>query len=174
MEKYVVNGKLKGITLEPALSTQPEGRYELDSEEAYIAYKQAEKYQFPVLINYGGGGIPRNGTLSLNQLRKVIEDFSDVNFILGHGGWPYTKEVIHLAFFHQNLYISPDVYATKFPGAEDYITAAKGILKDQIIYGSAYPFVPLKDLIDWYRKELPDKEVQQKVTYENAAKVLGL
>jgi hypothetical protein len=173
-EEYIETGKLVGITIEPTMDKIVENHFSLDDPRCYIAYRQADKYRVPVLLCYGGGGIPKNGADSVNALRKILDDFPNVNFVLGHGGWPYTNEMIQLAYFHRNLYLSPDLYSTNFPGADDYFVAARHVLQDQIIFGTAYPFVPVGDVIDKYRKELTDPVIFEKVTYRNAAKLIGI
>ena len=59
------------------------------------------------------------------------------------------------------------------PGSRDFIDAANSLLQDQIVFGSAYPCVSYKYVLDYLRKHL-NKNVLDKVLYKNALNALHL
>jgi predicted TIM-barrel fold metal-dependent hydrolase len=66
------------------------------------------------------------------------------------------------------------MYLPNMPGMDDYLKAADGFLADRFIYGSSYPFMPVTDCLEWFRKLPIHEEAQQKILYDNAAGFLGL
>ncbi len=74
-----------------------------------------------------------------------------------------------------NVYLVPDVYGLRVPGADLYITAAKTTLKDKVIFGTAYPVVPVEEAVRFVDEEWGlDEETKQKIFHDNAAKILKL
>ena len=59
--------------------------------------------------------------------------------------------LLGVAFKHVNVFVSPDMYIFA-PGGKAYVEAANSTLKDQIVYGSAYPLRPLVQTISDNRK----------------------
>ncbi len=75
----------------------------------------------------------------------------------------------------QKCYLSPDVYFVGFPGSQDYVYAAKTILKNQIMFGSAFPAGnDLRDVITGYMNSGLSDEELERVLYTNAAEFFGL
>ena len=56
----------------------------------------------------------------------------------------------------------------------DFMDAAETILKDQMLFASARPFVPYLEAAEKYTTYGFDAETYEKVMWKNAAKVLGL
>ena len=62
----------------------------------------------------------------------------------------------------------------EYPGSSDFLDAAKTILKDQMMFASACPFVPYLEAAEKYATYGFDEETYEKIMWKNAAKVLGL
>ena len=172
IDKYVINGKGKGIAIEPGLSEEEPERYD---ERLYAVYEKLEKNNIPLMITYSVLAYHDYNGDSPREIDSIATAFPNLTIIVAHGGWPWTLENITIAFRRKNVYLVPDVYATRGPGADDYITAAKSILKDKIIYGSSYPAAPIEETADIVKNEWGlDEETKEKVLYLNAAKILNL
>jgi uncharacterized protein len=88
--------------------------------------------------------------------------------------WPWVQEIIHVAFRRSNLYLSPDMYLPNLPGMDDYLRAANGFMQDQMLFGTAFPFCPLKPNTDWFLTYPWKPEALEKVLRGNAEKLLGI
>jgi len=129
---------LKGIFVEPgrALKSNP------DDERMYPIYEKCLELDVPINLMsgpYAGRDIDASNPLYVD---RVATRYPDLKILLGHGGYPYIQEVLGVAFKHTNVYVSPDMYIFA-PGGLAYVEAANGTLRDQIVYGSAYPLRPL-------------------------------
>ena len=91
-----------------------------------------------------------------------------------HGHVPYVNEIIHVALTHPNLYLCPDMYAINTHYTRPYMDAANGFLQDQIVFGSAYPFIPMKPAVDAYESCFKTSEIRDKIMYKNALRGLKL
>ena len=166
----------KGISIEPTL---------LDKYD-----HAGDKRLYPIYEAVQATGLPLNISLScalqaacMQELDKgrpghlltAAKEFPDLNFHIAHAGWPYTNEAIALAISRKNVWLSPDMYfVPQFPGAVDYATAAKNYLGDRILFGSSYPFKPLKESVENFKKWEFSKEIFNALTYKNAQRLMRI
>lgn len=169
IDTLIINGKGKGAALEPGLPEAGKLGYKFDDPRVYPFYKKLEKNDIPILLTYSFLALEELDTDSPRQLDKVAKDFPNLKIVVAHAGWPWTLESIAIAFRRPNIFLSPDTYATRGPGAQDYITAAKTILKDKIIFGSSYPIIPIDQTVELIKNDWGlDEETLEKVLYKNA------
>jgi len=136
--KSVKSLGLKGIFIEPGRQIQSTP----DDERIFPVYETCIELDIPVNLMsgpYAGADIGVSDPLYVDRL---CTRYPELKVILGHGGYPYVQQILGVAFKHTNLYVSPDMYVFA-PGGQAYIEAANGALRDQIIYGSAYPLRPI-------------------------------
>lgn len=76
-------------------------------------------------------------------LDRIAVEFPSLTVIAGHGCYPFVTEVLAVGYKRENVYVSPDVYMFS-PGATPYVEAAEGILRRQMLFGTAYPFGPVR------------------------------
>jgi hypothetical protein len=170
IDKYVIHGNGKGVIIENGNQDNP---YDVNDKRAYPVYKYLEENHVPLLITYEPLTIPLVDSKTVYNLNVLAKDFPNLHIGVVHGGWPWTKELIATAYKFPNVYLIPALYGTNVPGAEDYITAANGLIQNQVIYASAYPWLPIKGTIDYYKNESGLKESQfEKFFYNNAIRFL--
>ncbi len=170
-ERYVVNGPLKAVVIEPGVLSEPSFA---DDERFYYLYEYCEQREIPVMMMIGGNG-GKNINYSMPwQVEHVALDFPKLQIIVAHGGFPWITEMIQVAYHCTNVNLLPDLFMLNMPGAEQYVTAANYILKDQMLFGSAYPFAPLKDAVACVRSMGMHEDAQNKFFYENAVRILKL
>ncbi len=108
------------------------------------------------------------------HLDNVALDFPELKLIGAHTGWPWTEEMISLAWKHENVYLGIDAHHPKYlePTVVHFMKT-RG--QNKVIYGTNYPAVFHKDSIDCIRNdlELSDKVIE-KVLRGNATRVYGL
>jgi len=174
IDKYIVHGKGKGIAIEPTFGP-PEVVHDFDDERAFPVYEKLSELGVPLMITHSGyisGDLYDSYTPHLDRLATK---FPELKIIVAHGGWPWFREVIEVAFRRKNVYILPDIYANGVvPFSDDIKTAARFLLPDQILFGTAYPIAPIVESTENARKWNLTEEGKEKFFYKNAAKLLGL
>ena len=58
--------------------------------------------------------------------------------------------MIFCAFRRPNMFICPDMYLNNTPFRDRYIQAANCMLSEQFIFGTSYPFMPMKEGYDLF------------------------
>lgn len=81
--------------------------------------------------------------------------------------------MLGVAFKHVNVYVSPGMYIFA-PSGKAHVEAANGTLRDQIVYGSAYPLRPLAQTIADNRKLGCEADVRDQYFSENAKRLFKL
>ena len=173
IDRYVINGPCRGIIIEPNHLCSPEQWYITDSR-AFPVYEKCQKNGIPLLFTYGGRLVRDQGYLDPVYADRLGFMFPDLKMVFCHGGWPHVVQMCHAAVQHPNIYISADVYMMNFTaGWQDYVTAANYQLQDQMMFGSAYPIVSLKEAVSRYRSVLRE-EVAEKIMYGTAARLFNI
>ncbi|WP_137921029.1 amidohydrolase family protein [Hydrogenophaga sp. 2FB] len=145
-----------------------------DDRRLYPIYAHCEDRKVPVIMMVGGTAGPDLSYSDPIRTDRVLADFPNLKVVVAHGGWPWVTEILHIAFRRSNMYLSPDMYFSRMPGWEQYVSAADTFLSDRMLYASSFPFCPVKDYKDWF-ETLPIKpENLAKVMGGNARKLLGI
>lgn len=160
----------KGLVFEPGLDPE----CYLDDARNNLFYECAAQSGLPVYIMGGGNAGPDVTFASPVALDKVAARFPNLTLVAVHAGWPWVQETLGVAFRRGNIWLLPDLYFPGMPGEADYLLAISGYLQDRFLFGSAYPFCNLPELVDRY-KQLPlSASVLAKVFHENAQRLFGL
>jgi uncharacterized protein len=160
---------LRGIDLEPGFGDP--ARHP-DDRVYWPIYERAQALGVPLFLMSG----PTTPDPSFNdpaRLAKVAQAFPDLPLVVYHGYWPRVQEAIGLAFRYANVYLVPDMYVFQ-PGSQAYVQAANQFLGDQLLFGSSYPFRPIRQSIDDFLALGFDEAVLPKLLHGNAARILGL
>ena len=171
IDKYVKNGPLVGVGMEPGLLPTP--MYPND-RRIYPIYEKLEADGIPLLLMAGGGNGPDLSYGFPAILDQIAADFPRLTIINTHGGYPYVTEVLFVAYKRQNIYICPDMYLNNTPFRDRYIQAANCMLSEQFIFGTSYPFMPMKEGYDLFMDMGVKKELLPKIMYQNIARALRI
>ena len=107
------------------------------------------------------------------HLDNVALDFPELKLVGAHTGWPWTEEMISLAWKHENVFLGIDAHHPKYlePTVVHFMKT-RG--QNKVLYGTNYPAVYHKDSIDSIRNDLDlSEKVVDKVLRGNAARVYG-
>lgn len=167
IDTLVINGPLTGISMEPGFFSES---CCIDNERIFSVYEKCEKNDIPVILT---SNVYTPEHFSPTRICNVIKAFPKLRLILVHACIPWTAAVCQLAVQHPNLYISPDCYLLGAPGHRDFIDAANTLLPNQILFGSAYPLVPLGFAVDYYLHCGLRDDVIEYVMHYNALRALG-
>ena len=171
IHRTVLNGPLKGVCMEPGALDKP---MYADDPRIYPIYELCEEHQIPIILMLGGRAGPDITYSNPKIINRIAADFPNGRFMVSHGGWPWVQQILGGCFCQKNIYLCPDMYLFNMPGWQDYVTACNFFLQDRFLFGTAYPFLPLKGCVEHFMK-LPYKpEVLPKLLYKNAAELLNI
>ncbi|MEO8280854.1 MAG: amidohydrolase family protein, partial [Ideonella sp.] len=112
-------------------------------------------------------------------LDDVMVHFPELRVVASPPGFPWVAELIAVAWRHANVNIGLVAIRHKYlavanSGYEMLLQYGNSVLQDQIIYGSAYPMMPIdRSLAEVDALPLKD-QVRQKWLHDNAARLLGV
>ncbi len=159
-----------GVMLEPGNSMPP---IYPDDPGLYPIYEMCRQRGASVLYTISGQAGPDIGYANPVYVDRAARDFPTVNFIVRHAFWPYTLEACGAAKKRSNIYLCPDVY-WGMPGYMHFVEAANTYLSDRLLFGTAFPVVPLAPMVEVFNR-LPFRDgVREKIEYLNGARLLGL
>jgi uncharacterized protein len=160
---------LKAINLEPAFAKTPR---HFDDALFFPIYEVLQSRGVPVFLMSG----PTTPDLHFNNpaaIGRLARSFPDLPIVVHHGAWPNVDEIIGVAFRYANVHIVPDMYIFA-PGGKLYVEAANGFARDQILFGSSYPFRAMAQSVEDYLKLGFTDTVIDAVMFTNANRLLGL
>jgi len=170
----VVDMGLSGLTLEPSTSRVSR---RFNDRVFYPIFEAAQKRQLPVLTVMSCLLGPYMDDCHPEFVDHVATDFPQLNVIIQHGAWPYSREACGVAYKQKNVYLVPGQYVHyEFPGSEDYVKGANRQLSDQMLFGSVYPNCgPLKEVRQIVESlGFASEEIKAKYLGGNARRLLGL
>lgn len=171
IEELVVWGDFRGIVMEPGVLKEP---MYVDNKQIYPVYEKCQEQKIPVVLMIGGNAGPDITYSMPVAVDHVAADFPELQIVISHGGWPWVSEMVHVAFRRGNIYLSPDMYMVNTPGCDDYVKAANYMLQDRFLFGTSYPFIPLKDGVEYFEHCGIQEERLPDLMYFNAAKLLNI
>lgn len=159
----------KGINLEPGFGAPA---LQADDPVFLPVYEACQELGVPVCLMSG----PTTPDLAYNDpaaVGRVARAFPRLSIVCYHGFWPRVNEIIGVAFRYENVYLCPDMYLFA-PGSAAYVEAANGVLQEQFLFGTSYPFRAMRQTVaDFVRLGWKDG-VLDKVLYGNARRLLQL
>ncbi len=160
---------LSGINIEPGFGVP--ARHP-DDPIYFPIYETASRLGVPVFLMSG----PTTPDLRFNDpapLARVAQAFPDLPLVCYHGYYPNVLQLIGVAFRYANVHIVPDMYLFQ-PGGQFYVDAANSFLADQFLFGSSYPFRPIRQTIDDFLQLGLNQDTLDKALFSNAARLLKL
>jgi hypothetical protein len=170
IEHAVNELRLHGISLDPPDGADNvRGRGFDDERVMYPIYAKAAELGVPVVLTLGPLMTPFSNPVAIE---RIAADFPTLTIVCSHAGWPNVVEWIALAYRYKNVVIEPSIYIY-LPGGNLIVEAANTILRDQIVYASAFPFNGIEVVRRF--EALPfDDAVREHVMGGNARRILGL
>jgi len=169
---------LRGLKLDPALQD-----FAPADPKAIAVLEAAAGLGIPVLAHTGMSWAPETPLERGHPLlwEPAIRQFPRLNFILAHWAWPWVWEATALALKYPNVFL--DTSALYYDSPRQFFqfvftqqvpaTVIERSLRNQVIFGSNYPRVEIKNMVHAL-KSLPLTEgCLQKILRDNAERVLG-
>ncbi len=149
----------------------------------YPLYEAARELGIPILFHSGMSWEP-GSRLQYGQpmqFENVAADFPDLPIVLAHLAWPWITEAVALALKYPNLHL--DTSALYFDNPRDFLryamtqtvplTVFERSLRKQIVFGSNYPRVEIKNMAAAVRGLGFSEPCLDLVFRENAERLLG-
>jgi uncharacterized protein len=112
-------------------------------------------------------------------LDEVMVHFPELRVCAAPPGFPWVHELIGVAWRHANVHIGlvavrPKYLTVAGSGYEPLLQYGRTILQDRIIFGSAYPLMPLERTVREIEALPLEEDVRRKWLYGNAKRFLRL
>ena len=165
---------MKGMTLEPSFGMRP--LTHANDPMLYPLYELLQGSNAILALTISRGS-PQEQTLAHSNpesVDKVARDFPRLKIVISHAFWPWVEQSCGLAFRRENIYLLPDLYGMAMPGHLGWVEAANTYLQDRMLFGSAYPFLGVGEMVEAYQRLPYRDDVLEKVMCRNAENLLGI
>lgn len=149
-----------------------------DAARYYPFYAKCAELDVPIQLQVGNclrysAERPLRSVGRPITLDTVACHFPELKLVGIHVGWPWTEEMIAVAYKHPNVYIGSDAYAPRH-WAEPFVHFIDSWGQDKVLFGTDFPLItPQKWLAAFEDLPLKD-EVRPKILKDNAVRLLGL
>ena len=143
-----------------------------DDDRLMPLYELCQELKVPAFVMSG----PTTPDLRLNDplaVDRVARTFPKLPLVCCHGFYPNVADMVTVAFRNENVYVSPDMY-TFAAGGKLYIEAANGPMQDQFLFGSSFPFRPMRQGVEDFRALGLSEAALDAALWRNADRLLGL
>lgn len=162
-----------GVTMQPAFLG-----LDIDARVLYPMYSRAEELGLSVFIHTGVNysRIHPIRHERAEMLDQVACDFSALNLIACHAGWPWATEFAAVARRHPTVYLEFGALAPKYvakPGTgwDAIFGMMPNMLMSQVLYGSDWPMMAPQRLLREWRESGLDNPTLQALFHDNAARL---
>ena len=153
------------------------------SDDAHHAlFDTIEDLGVPCIFHGGntqfGGGVPGGRGLKLKYcnpmlLDELAADHPDLDIIIAHPAFPWEREQLATCLHKSNVYMDLSGWLPRYID-EQVLHYARTLLVDKVMFGTDYPMLDPERWLADFADLGYDAEVQRKLLWENAAKLLNL
>jgi uncharacterized protein len=128
---------------------------------------------FCTQVGHTGPLMPSEPGRPVPYLDEVALTFPELKIVGGHIGYPWTDEMIGLAWKHENVFIDTSAHLPRYyPPQLLHFMRTYG--KQKVLFGTNFPQLPFEKCLEQARElDLPD-DVRAAFFRENARRVFGL
>jgi predicted TIM-barrel fold metal-dependent hydrolase len=178
LERAVKELGLRGLKLAPAMQ-----EFFPDDKCLEPLYRRAADLSVPILFHAGMSWEPGSRLKYGHPMRfeDVAADFPKLRIVLAHMAWPWVVDAVALALKYPNITL--DTSALYFDNPRDFLefamtrqvplTVFERSLRKQVVFGSNYPRVEIKNMARAVRGLGFSGECLDLVFRENAEALLG-
>jgi hypothetical protein len=145
-----------------------------------------DKYYFPLYVKCIELGIPfctqvgHTGPLMPSEpgrpvpyLDEVALTFPELKIVAGHIGYPWTDEMIGVAWKHENVFIDTSAYLPRYYPSQ-LVHYLKTYGKQKVLFGSNFPQLSLEKCVAQVDELGLPEDVRANFLSHNARRVFGL
>ena len=128
---------------------------------------------FCTQVGHTGPLMPSETGRPVPYLDEVALVFPELKIVGGHIGYPWTDEMIGLAWKHENVFIDTSAYLPRYYPPQ-LIQFMKSYGKEKVLFGTNFPQLSLEKCVTQvYEMALPD-EARDNFLFRNAQRVFKL
>ena len=160
---------LRGLNIDAGFYATP---LRADDELLMPLYEECGRLGVPAFVMSG----PTTPDLAFNDplaVDAVARTFPKLPIVCSHGFYPRVADIVTVAFRNENVLVSPDMYLFS-PGGRLYAEAASGFMRDQLLFGSSYPFRAMRQGVDDLHALGLAPDVLEQVCVGNPRRLFGL
>lgn len=105
-------------------------------------------------------------------LDTIACDFPDLKLVGIHIGWPWTEEMIAVAYKHPNVYIGSDAYAPRYWSSE-FVKFIDSWGQDKVLFGTDFPVIDPEDAMNQIQDLAIRPGSREKFLRTNAVRLYG-
>lgn len=127
----------------------------------------------PALVLTGHTAVKRRSDVGRPlYLDEVALHFPELTIVAGHAGFPWTDELLSLAWKHENVFIDTSGHRPKYlPPALQHFLNSYG--RDKVLFGTGYPFMTYEQAMADIRGMDLREDSRRKFLGGNAARIWG-
>lgn len=147
----------------------------LDHRIYYPFYAKCVELAVPVIMQVGHSAEAMPSEMGRPLLLDNLAlDFPELRMVGAHTGWPWTEELIAIAWKHPNVYIATTAHGPRYWSKElvSFLNTRRGIGK--VMYGSDYPVLDWKGSLAQIKELNLRPDAEEALLSKTAAKVFGL
>ncbi|PGH23857.1 hypothetical protein AJ80_02105 [Polytolypa hystricis UAMH7299] len=171
LEKYVKEEGFKGLRVVPWLWNLPP-----TDRHYWPLYVKCIELDIPFLTQVGHTGplCPSEVGRPVPYIDEIALKFPSLKIICGHIGFPWTQEMIGVAWKHENVYIDTSAYLPKYY-PQELIQFANTIGRKKVMFGSNFPQLSWKACVKSANEDIKLRdEMKADFFGGNVARVLKL
>lgn len=157
-----------------------EHRLAIDDPLLFPLYEKCVELDVPVNVHCGTN-FSTHTSMSYGHpaaLDRVMMALPRLRVCASPPGWPWVLELLAVAWRHPNLWIGtvavrPKLLATPNSGYEPLLQYGKRVLRDRMIFGSAFPMMPVEQALAEFDALPMEDEVRERWKLRNALAFLG-
>jgi predicted TIM-barrel fold metal-dependent hydrolase len=158
------------------------GHFAVNDRRLYPLFEVINELKAPVMIDVGttgmGAGMPGGMGARLRHahpeaIDELAADFPNLTILAAHPGWPWVDEMTAVVLHKGNVFWELSGWAPKYFPPQLKVDI-RGRLKDKILFGSDYPSIPHERLFREWNELAYSDDVQERIFYRNAERVLRL
>jgi len=181
LEKFVRDEGFKGVRVVPWLwGLPPSDKHYMaaDSEtlDSWPLYIKCIELDVPFLTQVGHTGplCPSEVGRPVPYIDEIALKFPALRIICGHIGFPWTQEMIGVAWKHENVFIDTSAHLPKYYPAE-LIHFANTTGSKKVMFGTNFPQLGWKACVESANRDIKLRDSVKKDFFGgNAARVLKL
>lgn len=128
---------------------------------------------FCTQVGHTGPLLPSETGRPVPYLDEVALVFPELKIVAGHIGFPWTDEMIGVAWKHENVFIDTSAYLPRYypPQLLHYL---KTYGQDKVLFGTNFPQLSLEKCVQQVQELGLPEVVQAKFLFQNARRVFNL
>ncbi len=128
---------------------------------------------FCTQVGHTGPLMPSEPGRPIPYLDEVALTFPELRIVAGHIGYPWTDEMIAVAWKHENVFIDTSAHAPRYYPAQllHYLTTYG---QDKVLFGTNFPQLSWEQCVQQVQAMNLPEEIQTKFLGGNARRVFQL